>query len=286
LNQGGAVIMIRVPQSCRPPHRVVRQGKGQHRFWARSSAGKYELNVDELRNLFLLAPHLAERIGSFRADRVAKIAAGEVPCKLRGRSCLILHVVPFSAFNVSPRLVVPELFKGSWTRFPPIGGSIATHRVNFDGVLTLTHGEGFPEGQRGYVQIYRNGMVESVESTIASPANEVRPERIQTGRVEDYVIESCGAYLEALDALGIGGPFAVLVTLIGLKGLSIHAARGSAYEAFDELQVIDRDQMHFGEVIFEELPEHEERRRALLPIFDQLANAAGLDRSWRHRSAT
>jgi predicted HTH transcriptional regulator len=46
---GGAVIIVRVPRSYNAPHRLIRQGTGNHRFYARSSAGKYEPNVDELR---------------------------------------------------------------------------------------------------------------------------------------------------------------------------------------------------------------------------------------------
>src|SRR3972149_3327791 len=78
----GAAIVIRIPRSYNPPHRVV--FKGKNRFWARSSAGKYEPDVDELRTLFTLAPQLADRIRGFRADRIAKIAAGEAPAVLTG----------------------------------------------------------------------------------------------------------------------------------------------------------------------------------------------------------
>jgi predicted HTH transcriptional regulator len=42
----GAVIVIRIPRSYNSPHRIIRNGSGQHRFFARSSAGKYEPNVD------------------------------------------------------------------------------------------------------------------------------------------------------------------------------------------------------------------------------------------------
>ncbi len=77
---GGHAIVIRVPRSYNPPHRVIRQGST--RFWARSSAGKYEPNVDELRALFTLAPQLMDRIRNFRSERIAKLAADQAPVQL------------------------------------------------------------------------------------------------------------------------------------------------------------------------------------------------------------
>jgi Putative DNA-binding domain len=96
---GGSVLLIRIPRSHRLPHRVV--FGGSNRFWARSSAGKYEPNVDELRSLFAFAPELAERMRMFRFDRVAGIVAGDTPVPLMSNCCLVVHVVPFSHFDLS-----------------------------------------------------------------------------------------------------------------------------------------------------------------------------------------
>ena len=68
------------PPQLRLPHRVI--FKGRNRFWARSSGGKYEPNVDELRTLFTFAPQLAERMREFRIDRIARIAASDAPVPL------------------------------------------------------------------------------------------------------------------------------------------------------------------------------------------------------------
>jgi hypothetical protein len=80
IGAGGSVIIVRIPRSYIQPHRIVRSGKtGDHRFWARSSAGKYEPNVDELRLLFTRAPQLADRVRDFRFERIAKIVANDGP---------------------------------------------------------------------------------------------------------------------------------------------------------------------------------------------------------------
>jgi len=94
IQAGGNVLIIRVPRSYNAPHRITRQGS--NRFWARSAAGKYEPDVNELRALFIAGPQLADRVRNFRIDRIAKIAAGEAPVQLMYPSALILHVVPLS----------------------------------------------------------------------------------------------------------------------------------------------------------------------------------------------
>ena len=41
----------------------------------------------------------------FRMERVAKIAAQETPVVLSDTSLLILHMVPFSHFNLNPNFI-------------------------------------------------------------------------------------------------------------------------------------------------------------------------------------
>ena len=104
---GGNVLIIRVPRSYHAPHRIIRQNS--NRFWARSAAGKYEPDVNELRTIFNAGPHLADRIRNFRIDRIAKIAAGQAPVQLMNRGSLILHIVPLSAFDLSSSLPLHQI---------------------------------------------------------------------------------------------------------------------------------------------------------------------------------
>jgi hypothetical protein len=121
IQTGGHVLVIRIARSDKPPHRVIRQGS--NRFWSRSAAGKYEPDVNELRMLFNAGPALADRIRNFRRDRVAKIAAGQAPVQLMNRGCLILHVVPLSAF--SPPGISLGAIEHDIGSFAPIGSRTA-----------------------------------------------------------------------------------------------------------------------------------------------------------------
>ena len=83
---GGSVLVVRIPRSYNPPHRIIRQGAGHQRFYARSSAGKYEPNVDELRRLFVRAPHLAERMRDFEIRQNCQDCCEGYACATDGPS--------------------------------------------------------------------------------------------------------------------------------------------------------------------------------------------------------
>ena len=118
LDSGGATLIIRIPRSYRQPHRITYQQR--NRFWSRSSAGKYEPNVDELRILFTYAPQLADKMQQFRGQRITRIAADEGPLRLLDARCLILHVIPFSHFSSpSSALSIADLVRDT-RLFPPL----------------------------------------------------------------------------------------------------------------------------------------------------------------------
>jgi hypothetical protein len=278
---GGHVLLIRILRSFNPPHRVVRQGKGQNRFWARSSAGKYEPNVDELRALFTLAPQLADRIRDFRSNRVAQIVAGNPPVQLLDRTCLIMHVVPFAALD--PRsLLSLEVIENDPFTFPPFGAAAATRsRINFDGILRLSNADENNGAQRAYVQVFRSGIVESVASSIATGDRpEDSPMRLLAIKIEGMLLSSGMHYLKELQAQGMEPPYAILVSLVGVKGIAINeGARTNRFDD-DEISILDRDQLHFAEVIIESIPNSVQEFGAMLrPLIEQIANVAGRARS-------
>src|ERR1700686_1508097 len=148
IRQGGAVLMVRIPRSYNLPHRIIRQGS--NRFWARSSAGKYEPDVEELRRLFVAAPQLADRIRDFRLDRIAKIAAADAPVRLMSPGAVIMHVVPLSAFDTTTTLPLNDISR-NFNTFAPIGSRTATGaRITFDGGLKVSKADPSQPQRRAY----------------------------------------------------------------------------------------------------------------------------------------
>lgn len=96
------VLIIRLQQSWNAPHRV----KDHSKFYGRNSAGKYELDVSELRLAFTLSEQVSDRIRNFRADRIAKVYGYETPVPLLKGGKLLLHIMPLSAFTTQNRIDV------------------------------------------------------------------------------------------------------------------------------------------------------------------------------------
>ena len=64
LSNGRMAIIVRVPNSLNRPHMVA--FKRWSRFYSRNSAGKYQLDVHELRSAFIASESVADRIRQFR----------------------------------------------------------------------------------------------------------------------------------------------------------------------------------------------------------------------------
>jgi hypothetical protein len=271
IRAGSNVLIIRVLRSYNQPHRVIRQGST--RFWARSAAGKYEPDVHELRTLFNSGPQLADRIRNFRLDRIAKIAAGQAPVQLMDRGSLILHIVPLSAFDANSLLPLRQI-ELDYRSFVPIASDTATSaRINFDGILKTSNADSRATQQRAYVQLYRNGIIETVHSTIMAVSSGTPI----ISNLDDKLIYEITRSLRDLAAVGIEPPYALLVSLVGVVGALFNFVRGLGREWYDSLgDPLDRDQYYFDEVIFETIPSTlEECASTIRPILDQMANSGG-----------
>lgn len=275
---GGEVLIVRIQRSFNPPHRVVRNGKkGDNRFWARSSAGKYEPNVDELRAMFNLAPQLADRIRDFRAERVAKIAADAGPVKLMGSGCLVLHIIPFSSLDPGGALLRLADVEANPHPFAPISSSGAhTWWVNFDGVFLPSNADRTAPEQRAYTQLYRTGRLEMVASSLTAGDGlaGVAPKLI-AHRIEGLVLLTLVRALKALQDLGVEPPFAIMISLVGVKGVHMQAALNPEW-LDDDITVLTDDQYHFNEIILDSVPQSiQEAGKIMRPFVEQLANMAG-----------
>ena len=156
---GRHVILIRAHRSWLAPHRLLLD----NRFYGRNSAGKYPLDVSELRSAFALSESTAERIRNFRNDRLIKIAAGETPLVLHPGAAMVIHVVPFSTFATGRNMdVVQTLAQGYVMPLPP--GRLYqgnNYSANLDGFVTFTNQPNEPA--HAYAQLFRSGAIEGVE---------------------------------------------------------------------------------------------------------------------------
>jgi len=265
--QSGYVWVFQIPRSWAMPHMVTFQDHAK--FYSRNSAGKYQLDVGELRAAFARSGDAAESIRRFRTDRLATIVAGEGPVLLSDSSKLVLHLFPISAAGTTTVTAIDlRAINGQNLLLLPPAAQSSSRRYNLDGILSATAPSSTGE-VRAYLQFYRDGRVEAVRTgdLLGRPGQQPVAEMsllVALIRVVERV-------LKLYKIAKVEGPTVVMVTLVGVKGATI-ALNFSSHpnQSYDP---IDRDVLVIPEVILESLDE--DVVTALKPIFDTIWNAAG-----------
>lgn len=263
-------IIIRIAKSWALPHRVKFQR--DMNFYSRNSAGKFPLDVPELRSLFLLSESTAERIRSFRAERLSKIISQEINVPIQGSIKTVLHIVPFGAFDPSIRFDVSSL-PSILSRLSPIKGFGWSFQHNFDGFMTYS-----TDPQTGaiysYLQFFRSGSAEAVVTTI--PRIEEGEQIVIHVAFEEELLKSLRNYLSIQKDLSIQPPLVVLLSFIGINGYRFIAR---AYNAFPEKTYpFNTDALLLPEVIVDSFDL--DPADFMKPIFDTIWNAAGMSHSF------
>jgi len=273
----GPGLVLRVARSWSGPHMVT--FRSSSRFFGRSSAGKFQMDVDELRSAFALSGDLPERIRAWRDDRIAKVIADETPVPLIGGAKMILHLVPLDSFGSPQRIgAIDFLERESQTGFAPVGAGGSSHRLNLDGLLTYGgRSKDDPENREHfYCQVFRSGRIETVHAEGVHAG--IGGERDGTPMIgstwyEKAVLESVARYLRVLATVDVNPPILVLLTFCGVKDWCLAADM----RFMRHIRLIDRDLLLLPEVLIEELPR--DLPRLLRPTFDALWNACGLAQS-------
>lgn len=270
LKNSNVILIVRIPRSWASPHMVT--FKNHSKFYSRNSAGKYQLDVSEIRSAFLFSESFADSLRTFRTERLANIIADETPVHVRETAKAVLHVVPLSAsrqaFDLSNivKKINPILTHADeWT-----------FRHNFDGFVLSDVLPGSPFAE-SYIQIFRNGSIELVDTTPLRQSNGKM--LIPSVNFENQVEIGLQKCTSILKDLAIEPPLFLMLTLTGVLGyrIQIESYRGWRTRIPKSENPIDRDILVIPENIIESYDA--ERFDILKSIFDAVWNAAGWPRS-------
>jgi hypothetical protein len=236
--------------------------KGHDRFYARNSAGKYPLDVNELRAAFTYSSTLVERIRAFRTDRVIALTNNEAPVPFTPDPKLVLHCIPLESFAGQPVFDVLQI--ESHEVFRPMGTGFNGYRVriNLEGLIVFS----LPQPSISYTQIHRNGIIEAAHGgllTAQPPANEFIPSVAYERTPYDYLAEC----FRLLRTLGVNVPIAVSLTLLRTRGLRMHV------DHMDPGEPIQAQNLILPETLVQDFTTP--AGKILKPMFDLVWNACG-----------
>ena len=269
LESGRHVLVIRVPKSWNPPHRVIAQGA--NRFYVRHSAGVHEPDVQELRVLFVQSTSALDQARSFRRERLAAIKGGEGNRPLINQGRLLLHVVPVAAFSGGVSLSV-EAIHEKHMLFRPIGA--------IEGFSPCFNYRGFINERRetdlnhGYTQVYRNGIIEAVKANVRHMRGNLPYVNAEITEKELFTVFP--DYLTALRDLEVPPPLILMLTLEGLEGARIGFGGNVLC---DENRPLPEEDLLLPESVLEDYGDREDYHRVIRPAFDALWNAIGHSKS-------
>lgn len=162
-------------------------------------------------------------------------------------------------------------------------------RRNFDGLFISEN-----KTENGYIQIFRNGVIEEVEATILY-ANNDSQKHIVSVYFEGHMINAVMRRLNVLKAMGISPPIVLHLSLLAVKGYKLdirfkdmNIPNLSSFNRQAAENSIDRDDLLLPGILIEELPSSDNlfqyAASKLHNTFNIIWNAAGLEKSLHYDS--
>lgn len=131
----GKLLIVRIEKSWIRPHRVI--FRGHDKFYARTSAGTFALDVGQLRSVFLHSATVSEEISAFRVDRIIDIFNDRGPVALVKAPATVLHLVPIQALTEQPEYDLTRFHQNA-ALLRPWNSSGWSQRMTFDGAMLHT----------------------------------------------------------------------------------------------------------------------------------------------------
>ncbi|MCO5164848.1 MAG: ATP-binding protein [Planctomycetes bacterium] len=277
----GPAIVMRVPRSWNAPH-MVTAGGAESRFYVRSGAQNAPLDVHQIRAAFLGSHEASDRVRRFRDERLGRIVGDETPVRLVSQKRVALHLVPLASLDPGSLVDLTGEASSVTAKLRPIGASGWNDRYNLDGFVTFDEIDRAEGRSIGYVQLFRRGMIEAVDSFVSSDflrGRAVADEEevvVPGGAFPRDIVEAVWIYMEALKKLAVAPPIVALLSLMGVRGMHVYM---SPRYMIRRVARFDRETMLLPDVLFEEYPQTPEQILAkLTPAFDALWQASGYPR--------
>ena len=270
------VIVIHIPRSFNPPHRVIY--KGSNRYYGRNSSGKHELSLEELRQSFGEQRSIEERAKSFVGQRFLSIQAGDGIMPLPEKNgTLVMHLVPLLNFGTERRIDVVKIKElqetnSHFNRIDSPGSG--SQRINLEGYCVY-HSD---TPCQAYTQIFNNGVVEATNTSLFRRYKHPYPTKRDRVYWREFsgrdlplsLIEAINDYMQGLHALEIMPPILLQISMMGIKGIEMGIKLDDPYHVPPSYE---RDVLHLPSSVITEFSADENYQSVIAEQMHFLWNA-------------
>jgi hypothetical protein len=241
-----SVLLLGIPRSLLSPHLIAFKKDGK--FYSRNNSGKFQLDVNQIRDAFLQTSEWEKSAEKFRRSRIVDVRNLQYIPNLITDNSIFLHVLPLG-FD---RLQIPLEVNAEKLRslLSPPGHSGWDTRFNLDGFLAY-RSNSFESKTKceGYVQYFRNGGME-VYSSCYIFNNEGQTKTVNVQAIERMVVTYSSNFLNFTPTLDIEPPFIVYLSLCDTKNANIFTKE---YRSRLDPNSFDRDEILLPGVIVEDI---------------------------------
>ncbi len=269
LSNSNNLILIQIPNSWSSPHMVSYNHSGK--FYARNSAGKYQMDAHEIKQAFLLTETINDKIRSFRVNRFNAILDGNTPLRLDNNPIIILHTIPLVSFKSLINIDITWI-ANNFIHLRPMGGRPSGSKFNLDGVYTYLNLDS-PD-RNAYAQIYRSGIIET-SSNLLTKKMQNGSKRIMSIFFEQEVLSSLGNFLQLYEKIGIEPPIFVFLSMVYICDYSMGVDSNISFMWRDRYETpINQDNILFPEIMIDSVST-EDLPRKIKSLFDMVWNSTG-----------
>ena len=209
---GNGALIIRVPRGLQPPHRITYRNSGK--FYSRTSRGKYELDVHELRHAFVESSQLQARFRQLHFEGIERARGVEMPFAIMSDPTAVVSTIPLSVFREEREIPITRDHA-----VVPIKPDAYSSFEMIEGVVLHTPIDAETSAVRSFAITYRNGRTD-VAWTFGGTRQSNRGEELQLvwpASFEEGLIDATRATQARLNQFGVEGPWVVQVSVFGVR---------------------------------------------------------------------
>ncbi len=269
LSNSKYIIIIRIRRSWNSPHRI----KTNKQFFSRHSSGKYQLDIGEIKNAFLLNETLYDKIRRFREERIAFIFSDENEFQMNSFGKILLHIIPLSSFELNDNNNDINLFKQNEIRPLSGFGFGINSKINFNGYMTYSA----PKKNDlniyfcSYIQFFQKGIIEIFDEGILFPFNNGKL-IYKSIELEKSILDIIKSIIELFKNKNILFPFLLFMNLFKIKGYILPYGNNIDYS-----EPLSLNYLSLGEMFIEDYSFDVSKKLKIW--FDKIWNAFGYPQS-------